>query len=297
VTDQTGAVTARRDYLPFGQEIGPTVGLRGAIPGYGRLEPTTQKFTGKERDPESGLDFFGARYYSSPHGRFTSVDPSLKSAIPELPQSWNRYSYAYNNPLVLVDRNGKWPTSIHNRIIKTAFPGLSANQQKILMNASYNTDFNNEINGKDPQAVENSFIHSMCDGKHGQTKAEAKALAEQFKEGNFSRARELQAGFVEKGGKGISDAALTPFGNALHPVMDSSSPPHGDFLPYYGGTVELVGHGLQEASISDEQLKRATADARQVFREVFGQEALNQAVGKTDTQPQVDDPEKRKRPQ
>lgn len=65
------------------------------------------KFTGKERDAESGLDNFGARYYASTLGRFTSVDPLARSASRALPQTWNRYTYTLNNPLKYVDPNGK----------------------------------------------------------------------------------------------------------------------------------------------------------------------------------------------
>ena len=60
--------------------------------------------TGKERDAETGLDFFGARYFSGPQGRWTSTDPI--SGWPSQPQSWNRYAYALNNPLRYVDPNG-----------------------------------------------------------------------------------------------------------------------------------------------------------------------------------------------
>jgi RHS repeat-associated protein len=66
------------------------------------------RISGKERDAESGLDYFGARYMSSPQGRFTSPDPLLNSGRPWDPQSWNRYSYVLNNPLRLVDPNGLW---------------------------------------------------------------------------------------------------------------------------------------------------------------------------------------------
>ena len=63
-------------------------------------------FSGKERDAESGLDYFGARYFSGPQGRFTTPDPLLNSGRPWDPQSWNRYSYARNNPLRYVDPTG-----------------------------------------------------------------------------------------------------------------------------------------------------------------------------------------------
>ena len=65
------------------------------------------RFTGKERDTESGLDYFGARYYGSSMGRFMSPDPSaLAFANPANPQSLNLYSYALNNPLRLIDPTG-----------------------------------------------------------------------------------------------------------------------------------------------------------------------------------------------
>jgi RHS repeat-associated protein len=65
-----------------------------------------QKFTSKERDVETGLDYFGARYLSAAQGRFTSPDPLLNSGRPTEPQSWNRYAYTLNNPLRYVDPTG-----------------------------------------------------------------------------------------------------------------------------------------------------------------------------------------------
>ena len=53
------------------------------------------------------MDYFLARYYSSAQGRFTSVDPLLESAKRNLPQSWNRYTYALNNPLRYTDPTGE----------------------------------------------------------------------------------------------------------------------------------------------------------------------------------------------
>src|SRR2546429_8608079 len=61
----------------------------------------------KERDNETRLDYFGARYYGSPQGRFTSPDPLLASAKRISPQTWNRYSYGNNNPLRFTDPDGQ----------------------------------------------------------------------------------------------------------------------------------------------------------------------------------------------
>jgi RHS repeat-associated protein len=72
---------------------------------------TASRSTGKERDSESGLDYFGARHYSSTMGRFMSPDWSAKpEAVPysdlDNPQSLNLYGYAGNNPLSITDPDG-----------------------------------------------------------------------------------------------------------------------------------------------------------------------------------------------
>jgi len=106
VTDSGGNVKARYDYLPFGEEIGANIGSRSTVVGYGGTDSTKQKFTQKERDGESGLDYFLARYYSSAQGRFTSPDPLMASGFANEPQSWNRFSYTVNNPLKYTDPSG-----------------------------------------------------------------------------------------------------------------------------------------------------------------------------------------------
>jgi RHS repeat-associated protein len=90
------------DFYPFGGErvITSQVGSR-------------YKFTGKERDSESGLDNFGARYDSSQYGRFMTPDWSAKPmGVPYAdfggPQSLNLYAYVRNNPLSRVDRDGHY---------------------------------------------------------------------------------------------------------------------------------------------------------------------------------------------
>jgi RHS repeat-associated protein len=69
------------------------------------------RFTGKERDAESGLDYFGARYYASNMGRFMSPDWSAKEdPVPYAnlgnPQTLNLYAYVHNNPLSTYDPDG-----------------------------------------------------------------------------------------------------------------------------------------------------------------------------------------------
>jgi len=79
-------------------------------------DATPLHFTGKERDTESGNDYFGARYYASLMGRFMSPDPMSPMSKGKgaafmdyigQPQNWNKYAYARNNPMVLFDPDGK----------------------------------------------------------------------------------------------------------------------------------------------------------------------------------------------
>lgn len=65
------------------------------------------QITSKERDAETGLDYFLARYYSGAQGRFLSVDPGNAGASNDDPQSWNGYAYSRNNPLKYTDPDGK----------------------------------------------------------------------------------------------------------------------------------------------------------------------------------------------
>jgi RHS repeat-associated protein len=72
------------------------------------------RYTGKERDAESGLDYFGARYYASSMGRWMSPDWADKpEAVPysqlDNPQSLNLYGYVNNNPLSKADPDGHCP--------------------------------------------------------------------------------------------------------------------------------------------------------------------------------------------
>ncbi len=83
------------------------LGFRAAL----HLERVRSRYTGKERDTESGNDYFEARYYSSSMGRFMSPDWSAKEEpVPyaklDNPQSLNLYAYVLNNPLTETDPDG-----------------------------------------------------------------------------------------------------------------------------------------------------------------------------------------------
>lgn len=112
-TDGSGNVVAggRHDYMPFGEELFAGYGTRTANQGYAantQADGQRNQFGSKEREPNILLDYFGARYYASLHGRFTSVDPLLASGTIYDPQTWNRYSFTLNNPLKYIDPTGMY---------------------------------------------------------------------------------------------------------------------------------------------------------------------------------------------
>jgi RHS repeat-associated protein len=147
--DTTGTAVGCHDYLPFGEEL---AGVAGRTASCWSASDTTARFTGKERDTETansamptGLDFFGARYFSGAQGRFISPDPEMSSAKLADPQTWNRYAYVTNNPLRYVDSDGRdrleaaqdaavrdyvagriTQQQLRDRMVGTAPPGVAA---------------------------------------------------------------------------------------------------------------------------------------------------------------------------
>ena len=105
VTDENAAVTARHDFLPFGEEL--TTSNRTSALGYGVFDNVMHKYTGQMRDLEGpGLDFFHARYFHGAQGRFTGSDRG--PFVWRDPQTLNRYAYTRNNPLKFVDLTGNY---------------------------------------------------------------------------------------------------------------------------------------------------------------------------------------------
>jgi RHS repeat-associated protein len=114
VTDAFGSLSICGTYtVPTGEDESDYYPYGGEMVICNRV-PQNYKFTGKERDSESGLDYFGARHYSSALGRFMVPDWAGKPTnVPYAnfgnPQSLNLYSYVQNNPSTIGDPDGHCP--------------------------------------------------------------------------------------------------------------------------------------------------------------------------------------------
>jgi RHS repeat-associated protein len=123
-TDSSGVGVELVDYYPFGQ-------VRIDSKANGLNYQNNYKFTGKELDTDTGLYYYGARYYNSEIGRFTREDPlsndiginkdlfkkKYSRNINDVllnPQSLNSYSYVSNNPLSKIDPSGEAEIYIRN---------------------------------------------------------------------------------------------------------------------------------------------------------------------------------------
>ena len=157
VTKQDKSDADCYDYAPFGEEIPNTLGNRSSNACFAASFDGRHRFTGKERDDESDLDYFLARYFGASLGRFTSPDPLLNSGRPWLPQSWNRYSYSLNNPLLYTDPSGMYEW---RRECQDNDATCEENRQKFREGVALLRD---ALNNADPKSVEYEEIKSVLD--------------------------------------------------------------------------------------------------------------------------------------
>jgi RHS repeat-associated protein len=231
MTNMSRSVVWRADYRPFGEEQSIT----------GLIE-NNEKFTGKEKDKETGFYYFGARYMRPEIGRFAVVDP-IGIAEENLvnPQKLNRYSYGLNNPYRYIDPDGKWPEEVHNTIISRAFSGgkyiLSTNAMSALMSGSKRADSNQY------QDLAHSYMHAMR--ASGQSPQDAERMMNDFIKEKMREYKTLLS-------QGNEDKAYESLGMAMHPLMDATSPSHEGFrewlgvLPVIPNTIKASQHGWNE---------------------------------------------------
>jgi RHS repeat-associated protein len=197
VTDAAGQVVARYDYQPFGLALDQTP------------PPPVERrqFAGKERDSETGFDYFGGRYYSSKQGRFTSPDVAAHNL--ENPQTFNKYRYALNNPLRYIDRDGLYEEDVHRNL--TAVLALAAGfSQETATAIGAATQWVDDDPRTDPTAARNVLNERMRADYHFTSQDRRTAMWANFELGR----------------------SVTALGEYMHALQDSYS--HQGFGAKYG---------------------------------------------------------------
>jgi RHS repeat-associated protein len=211
ITDTAGSVVWRADYRPFGEEH--------LITG---TKENDLRFVGKEKDQETGLLYFGARYMEAMIGRFLSTDP-VGAVDPKTgkvntktllnPQRLNYYAYGLNNPYRYIDPDGMWPTEfkqVHQasieRVLRHKLSGGNINilnRQQVIMD--------------NDRAYSHPNLHGLS--MPGQDPSDAWRIANSFVRDSLEMARELEK-------RGQHHEALRHLGNAIHTMQDVTSPAH-----------------------------------------------------------------------
>ena len=114
MTDRDGDVVQQYGYSPFGRE-----NYRNNTYAFS----VSNRYTGQQLDEDTGLYYYGARYYDPELARFIQADSTIPD--PEFSQAYNRYAYVYNNPLVFSDPTGQNPFLI-GLIVSMAISGGTA---------------------------------------------------------------------------------------------------------------------------------------------------------------------------
>jgi RHS repeat-associated protein len=255
ITDSLGNIKSESDYYPWGGELQ-----------FVANDSNHYKFTGKERD-ETGLDYFGARYYSNGLGRFITADWAAKAtAVPYAefadPQSLNLYSYVRNNPLSRVDPTGHATCANPPSCTKSTIDAHPAGEKGPTI-----TFQNDDPNGKSPNqpvttktavmvekaviksGVKSVNINSTTGGKHAPTSNHPKGRAVDINKVNGTSVRSQGASPAVKSLQGAfaeSPDIRENFGPAM---MEKTSTPGSAAQPFGNSklTEDHEGH-IHESS-------------------------------------------------
>jgi RHS repeat-associated protein len=212
ITNSSGAVVYSAVFDPYG----------GLQKQWVNTYQPSLKFSGKERESKSEMDYFGARYYDHLKYRFISVDPVInKGEALVNPQLWNLYSYCRNNPVTFFDPDGRWSGPTHDEIIDKAFSEgnnkLPDHIKRIFKEASALVD--------QDQLPEHSFMHAMRGPNEDASTAENR-----MNEYVSLKINEFKTKLANKDKYG----AYLALGEAMHPLMDSTAPAHEGFQVWRG---------------------------------------------------------------
>ena len=240
VTNDTGEVSFSVTYDPYG----------GTQKAWVSTYTPALQFGGKERDSESGMNYFGARYFVKRHRRFLSVDPVVnKDEALANPQIWNLYAYCRNNPLTYSDPDGRYEKDVHYQLTYDLAiqVGFSSSDARIIAAANQYVD-------ESPLTSSTHFYekgHSQrCESWHFPTEQRVKEVLDEA----------------------IKTHDLKKLGQALHVLQDSYS--HAGYTAPWGHLFDTVSGKKPDKTYRnvDKALEMAqrTLDALGQFRGIEG---------------------------
>ena len=223
-----------------------------------RFSPS--RFTGKERDTESQLDYFGARYYASSMGRFMSPDAlnpvrtsrKVLRQILEDPQEWNKYIYALNNPVRYGDSSGNFTSKDHTAMEMQALRESGYSERASTRAAVADAHMDNLYNMASGVPFLHHFVTTGDNPQHGEQEDHSNVAEAKEQSSTFMANKEIQAADLAL--TGHIGEALDALGQASHTAQDivrHNYEPAGD-------------HPLGEAPATDAETKAAVAATKEV---------------------------------
>jgi len=256
--NQDGSIRDTYHYGPYGERVDWTP-----------TDPDTgnpYRYTGRRYDPETGLYFYRARYYSPKLGRFLQVDPIGTK------DDMNLYGYTKADPLNLVDQGGGWSTPAHDAILDYSLKdALPSHVIDTLKSSSKAFDYNpiNQLPGR-------AYTHAQIDGFSLREKAVpwlAEYKTSLFVEGSLNAA-------VAAALSGDYAKAYWNLGQGMHAIMDSTSPVHrkdGSPTPWPNGA-QTFEHGEGGEGLGE--LTQELLDENRALLQAYYQQFLDEVTSK-----------------
>ena len=240
---------------------------------YGTLTSSTgtitnpYRYTGRDFDSETGLDYYRARYYDPQIGRFISEDPARSSG--------NFYAYTRNNPTNRTDPLGLWDTYTHHALIWNALRGCGVSNNDIWQ-IQEESDFVDLV----AQLPGDAYKHAMK--APGQSAADAVQESTTWVQDNLNSAASMYQQYGDTASlSNPTSTWTTPFGDALHTITDSTSPMHRNngtplswpMLPnafHHGGPGNMFGSGETWSDMTPALMQQNIDMIRQAYQQVTG---------------------------
>lgn len=252
---------------------------------------------------------------NAPEGKTTVSEGWVANVLRQIPVEDSAVATAATKTTAMATVNpAAWPPRTHDKLLSDAFPGLTPTELRILQNGSRTVDVKFEVvaitllesnapkHAMTPASKVREYIKQGMEPKRAVEEAQKWAAAEAKKwvDNQGETAKRLQAEYRKTNVYPVSNDALYEFGKGAHTLMDNTSPAHRPFQIFLGVsgyilssraedvasgiarfTIDLREHSKHESQPPTETESKATTEAlRNYFRNVFGEEAYQQAVTK-----------------